>query len=252
MKFVLFHGAFGSPQDNWFPQLQEHLEELGQEVIAIQFPVEDWEKMTKTGPKFVPRKQSLSNWLATFEKEILPEIKNRGDICFIGHSLAPLFILHTVDKFNIELDSTIFVSPFLTTLKKATWQFNTVNRSFYKTDFDFAKLRKLIPVSYVLYSDNDPYVEKYHSIGFGKRLGSSHLLVRRAGHMNTEVNLNEFPLVLELCKTRLDLSLYQQYLAHRRDLYSIDYISPKSEEVSYLEPAEVFEEGGFRFRNLKK
>lgn len=237
MKFVIFHGAFGTPQDNWFPQLKDQLEELGQEVFAPQFPT--------------PKNQSLTTWLSVFEKEILPEIKNSLDLCFIGHSLGPLFILHAVNRFNLSLDSAIFVSPFLTTLAGAT-AFNKINKSFYKTDFDFGKLKKLIPISYVLYSDNDPYVEKYHSIGFGKRMGASLLLVRRAGHMNTEVNLNEFPLVFELCKTRLDLSLYQQYMAHRRDLYAIDYISPKSEEVIFLEPQEVFDEGVFKFRNLKK
>jgi hypothetical protein len=70
--------------------------------------------------------------------------------------------------------------------------------------------------------------------------------------MNTEVNLNEFPLVYELCKTRLDLSLYQQYLTHRKDLYAIDYIKNKSDEVVYLKSRDVFDEGTFHFRNLKK
>jgi hypothetical protein len=165
--------------------------------------------------------------------------------------LGPLFALHALHKYNIKLDSAIFVSPFLRKLNRP-WQIDLVNQSFYKTDFDFKKLRQLIPLSYVLYSDNDPYVDKVHSIGFAKRLKSSMLFVKRAGHMNTEVNLNEFPLVLELCKTRMDLSLYQKYLAHRRELYAIDYINPTSEEVVYLEPHEVFDEGVFKFRNLKK
>ena len=70
--------------------------------------------------------------------------------------------------------------------------------------------------------------------------------------MNTEVNLNEFPLVYELCKTRLDLSLYQSYLAHRRELFSVDYIKGKSEEIIFIEPNDVFDEGVFHFRNLRK
>ena len=32
----------------------------------------------------------------------------------------------------------------------------------------------------------------------------------------------------------------------------VDYIDPKSEEVVYLEPHEVFDEGAFKFRNLRK
>jgi len=250
MKFIIFHGAFGNPESNWLPELKVKLEALGQKVIVPRFPVDSWSKVTKAGENVPPHYQSLENWLAVFD-ELRKTFKKDEELCFVGHSLGPLFILHVVDRYNIKLDSAIFVSPFLGQLNTA-WQLDHVNKTFYKTDFDFKKLRRLIPVSYVLYSDNDPYVEKYQPIRFAKRLGSSLLFVKRAGHMNIEVNLNEFPLVFELCKTRLDLSLYQKYIAHRRELYAVDYISPKSEEVIYLEPEEVFDEGVFKFRNLKR
>ena len=58
MKFVIFHGAFGSPEGNWFPQLKEKLELFGQEVIAPQFPIDDWERFTKAGPSTKPQKQN--------------------------------------------------------------------------------------------------------------------------------------------------------------------------------------------------
>jgi len=250
MQFVIFHGSFGSPEGNWFPELKEKLEALGQKVTVPTFPTEDWDAITKGSPCIAPCNQTLNNWLTVFDK-VRQQFKQGEALCFIGHSLGAVFILHLVDKFNLPLDSAIFVGPFLTKLNKL-WQFDHVNHTFYKTDFDFRKLRKLIPTSYVLYSDNDPYVEKHLSIGFAKRLNSSLLMVKRAGHMNNEVNLNEFPLVFELCKTRLDLSLYQKYMAHRKELYAIDYISPNSEEVLYLEPKEVFDEGIFKFRNLRK
>src|SRR3990167_4606172 len=250
MKFVLLHGAFGNPDSNWLPQLKESLEAFGQQVIVPQFPVEDWGEVTKRGEKTLAKNQTLDNWLKAFDK-IRKTFKKDDELCFVTHSLGALFVLHCVEKYNLKLDSAIFVSPFLRKLNRQ-WQIDLVNKTFYKTDFDFKQLRQLIPLSYVLYSDNDPYVDKIHPIGFAKRLNSSLLFVRQAGHMNTEVNLNEFPLVLELCKTRMDLSLYQKYLAHRRELYAIDYINPKSEEVGYLEPHEVFDEGVFKFRNLKQ
>ncbi|MBI2617017.1 alpha/beta fold hydrolase [Candidatus Gottesmanbacteria bacterium] len=250
MNFVIIHGSFGSPNENWFPELKEKLESLGQSVVIPQFPVENWDEVARSGPFAKPKFQSLDNWFHTFE-EIRKDINDKDDLCFIGHSLGSLFILHLVERYNLRLDSAIFVSPFLSSLGK-DWRFDRVNQSFYKTDFNFRALRKNIPTSYVLYSDNDPYVEKYLSVGFAKRLHSSLLMVKRAGHMNSEVNLNEFPLILELCKTRLDLSLYQKYIAHRKELYAIDYLSPNSEEVLYLEPEEVFDEGVFKFRNLRK
>ncbi|MBI3955130.1 serine hydrolase family protein, partial [Candidatus Gottesmanbacteria bacterium] len=250
MTFVIFHGAFGSPEENWFPQLREKLESLDQKVIVLQFPVDDWDELTKNGPKVPPQNQSLSSWLKTFKQIVMPNLF-RHPHCFVAHSLGCVFVLHALEKFAVQLDSAIFVSPFLEKLKKA-WQIDHANQSFYKTDFDFEKLKKLIPISYVLYSDNDPYVDKKYSQEFAGKLGGSPILVSKAGHMNAAVNLNEFPLVLELCKSRLDLNLHQKYMDHRRELFSVDYIKGKSEEVIYLDPKEVRDEGIFHFRNLTK
>lgn len=156
-----------------------------------------------------------------------------------------------MEKFNIQLDSAIFVSPFLDKLNKS-WQIDHANETFYKTDFDFERLKKLIPTSYVLYSDNDPYVEKNHAVLFAKVLDSSMIFVRKAGHMNSEVNLNEFPLVFELCNTRLDFSLYQRYLAHRKERYATDYIRGKDKKKIKLKPEDIFDEGRFHFSQLKR
>lgn len=201
MKFIVFHGSFASSESNWFPELKEKLESLGQTVIVPQFPIDDWDRISGN--------QNLQSWLLTFEKEVLPKIKKGEKLCFIGHSLSPLFILHTVSKFSLRLDSAIFVSPFMDELERLS-QINHVNKTFYKTDFDFEKLKKLIPVSYVLYSDNDPYVDKKYSIEFGKRLDSSLILVKGGKHMNSETGFTSFPLVYELCKTRLEAPTYQK------------------------------------------
>ncbi|MBU0976579.1 MAG: alpha/beta hydrolase [Patescibacteria group bacterium] len=256
MLFVIFHGSFGSPEGNWFPELKEKLELFGQDVLVPKFPVEEWNEISENSnlksQNYKTKNQNLENWLKVFEKKVLPRIKKAKKVCFVGHSLGPVFILHLVNKFNIKLDSAIFVSPFLSDLGGDP-RFKLVNKTFYKKDFDFKRLKKLIPISYVLYSENDPYVDKKYMFEFGKKMDSSLIEVRRAGHMNSEVNLNEFPLVLELCKTRLDLNLYQKYLAHRKELFSIDYMKKsKEEEVIYIKPKEVFDEGLFKFRNLRK
>lgn len=77
MKLVLFHGAFGSPEGNWFPQLKEKLEALGQEVVVPQFPVDSWDEVTKLGEQTSPKNQSLQSWLNTFETKVLLNINQR-------------------------------------------------------------------------------------------------------------------------------------------------------------------------------
>lgn len=251
MKFVIFHGSFGSSEGNWFPELKLRLEELGQEAIVPQFPVDSWEGITnaeKTGYKKV---QSLQSWFDVFEREVLPFIGKTRKIVFIGHSLGPVFILHVVQKYNLHLDCAIFVSPFLDKLERA-WQIDKVNETFYKTDFDLTDLKKRIPTSYVLYTDNDPYADKKHALLFSRMLDSSTIFVKKAGYLNSEVNVNELPLVFELCGSRLDLSLYQHYLKYRAQ-YEAVKSARKGDFKSIRFPFEdVVDEGIFHFKYLKR
>lgn len=249
MKFVLFHGAFGSPGSNWLPELKDKLESLGQEAISPAFPVDTWNHVTKLGPDSPSNIQNLDNWFKEFDK-IYKTFRKGEKLCFIGHSLGPLFILHAIERYNIKLDSAIFVCPFLEALHKS-WQIDHVNKSFYKTNFDFKKLKKLIPVSYVLYSNDDPYVPQKYSQDFGNTLGSSMILLKRAGHMNDEVNLNDFPLIIDLCITRLELPLYQRYLSLKEKLGLTEYVRQTKGSRVKLDAEEALAEGVFRFRNLE-
>jgi predicted alpha/beta hydrolase family esterase len=202
MKFILFHGAFGSPDRNWMPNVKNNLESLGEYVIAPRFPVNSWDEITTNGKEIPPSNQNLENWIKIFDP-IAKTLQKGEKLCFVGHSLGPLFILHIVSRYDIQLDSAIFVCPFLDTLHHS-WQIDHVNASFYKTDFNFKTLRKRIPISYSLYSDNDPYVPVRYTLDFAKNLNGSLIEVRGAGHMNTEFGFTSLPLVTELCKTRME------------------------------------------------
>ncbi|MCL5114938.1 MAG: alpha/beta fold hydrolase [Candidatus Marsarchaeota archaeon] len=250
MKFVIFHGSYGSSEGNWFPDLKEKLESLGQDVIAVQFPVDSYDEVEKAGESHKASNQTLEAWMATFKNKVYGKLKKNEKLCFIGHSLGCAFILHVLEKYRIKLDSAIFVSPFLKPLH--IWQFDIVNKTFYKSNFDWDELRRLVPISYVIYSETDPYISVQQFFEFAEKMRSSLIPVKRAGHLNREVNLNEFPLVCELCKSRIDLSIYQRYLEHRRELYSIPYVKGKAEEEIYIDPKEVVDEGIFHFSNLRR
>lgn len=60
-------------------------------------------------------------------------------------------------------------------------------------------------VSYVLYSDNDPYVDKKLSLDFAEKLGSKKILIRGGKHLNSEAGFDDFPLVFELCVKNLKI-----------------------------------------------
>lgn len=198
MKFIIIHGSFGSPDEHWFPPLKKFLESMGQIVFVPPMPCEDWDELTKLGPATRLKKQSLATWFDAL-KSTRSVLDIHEKVCFIGHSLGPVFILHLVEKYALQLDSAIFVSPFLNKLNKI-WQADKVNESFYRDTFDFKKLQKLIPVSYALYSDNDPYVDISHALYFANKMNSAKIIVRGAGHINHESN---YSLIAQICKTRI-------------------------------------------------
>jgi predicted alpha/beta hydrolase family esterase len=133
----------------------------------------------------------------------LPNISAEDKICFIGHSLAPVFILHLVNKYKINVDCAIFVSPFLDDIGGEFWQFKVVNGIFYEHSFDYAELKQLLPTSYVIFGSKDPYVDRKFPIDIAKKMNSSIIEVKNGVHSGTISGDKEFPLLLELCKTRV-------------------------------------------------
>jgi predicted alpha/beta hydrolase family esterase len=49
MKYLVMHGSYGSPDENWFRWLEKELKALGHEVILEQFPVDSWDEIEKVG-----------------------------------------------------------------------------------------------------------------------------------------------------------------------------------------------------------
>ena len=46
MKFVIFHGSFGSPEGNWFPQLKEKRSAFSYQMFFYR-TYDDFEKLIK-------------------------------------------------------------------------------------------------------------------------------------------------------------------------------------------------------------
>lgn len=209
MKFLIIHGSFGSPQGNWFPKLQEKLESLNQEVLVPQFPVDDWGEVTRQGIDTNTKHQNLPTWLETFKTLVVPWI-GKEKVVIVAHSLGPLFALHAASQWELNIDAAIFVAPFLSLPRNMDhWQIDTANKSFYVHQFDYHRLKQKIPLSYALYSLNDPYVPPTQARAFAHKLGSSLIPITGAKHLSSEFANNDFPLVFELCKTRIPLNQYQ-------------------------------------------
>lgn len=126
----------------------------------------------------------------------MPQLKLEPFV-FIGHSIAPIFMLHMLARHNFQLAKAVCVSPFFNIPDRPEiWQFYPVNKTFYTYDFDFAKIKNQIGQSYVIYGDNDPYVPPTEPPLFAEKLGAELHCIPNGLHCGS--NFPQFPFLLDL------------------------------------------------------
>lgn len=201
MKYLIVHGSY-TRVDNpkyWFTWLKNELKSRGDQVISPQFPTEDWSDINLLQPdkdRDFRSIQSLSSWEKVFVREVMPQIKDEPFV-FIGHSIAPIFMLHMLQKYEIKISNAVFVAPFFSVPDRPeVWQLYLANKTFYNYDFDFAKIKSRLVKSYVVYGDNDPYISSKESLMFAEKLGSEVVVVKDGGHCGSI--FKQFPLVRDL------------------------------------------------------
>ena len=83
----MFHGAFGSPESNWLPELKDKLESLGQEVIVPEFPIDEWSYIENKG-SMEHQKSNAERWFV-FEPIAKSFALNENFV--LSDTLGPVF-----------------------------------------------------------------------------------------------------------------------------------------------------------------
>jgi len=180
-NIFIIHGAYGNPEENWFPWLKYELEKLDCRVFVPKFPT--------------PENQSLENWLNVFKD--YKQYLNENSIV-IGHSLGPVFLLNIIEKLDKPIKAAFFVSGFLDLLGNP--DFDNINKSFIEKSFDWQKIKRNCLKFFIFHSDNDPYVPLAQAEELAKNLGVDVILVKNADHFNEKAGYNKFDLILEKIK----------------------------------------------------
>jgi len=183
-NIFVIHGAYGDPEENWFPWLKSELEKLGCKVFVPKFPT--------------PENQSLENWLKVFEdyKQYLDE-----NSIVVGHSLGPAFLLNILEKLDKPIKAAFFVSGFVGLLGNP--DFDNINKSFVDKSFNWQKIKQNCKKFYIFHSDNDPYVPLEKAKELAKNLDVDVILVKNAGHFNEKAGYTKFELLLKKIKNEL-------------------------------------------------
>lgn len=177
-NYIIVHGSFGNPQENWFPWLSE---KLGDVCTVPQFPINE--------------EQNYENW-----KQVFNNLKLEGKIneqtTIIAHSIAPIFVVKWVAETNTKINKLISVSGFNnhTLIKK----FDDVNFSFFIDDKQSFNVFKGLCENRVCFiSDNDPYIPLNKLNEFVNLIDGKTIFIKDAGHFNKSAGYTEFPQILE-------------------------------------------------------
>lgn len=182
MNFIIVHGAYGNPEENWLPWLKTKLQDLGHKVILPKFPT--------------PEGQSLDSWM-----QILDNHPIDSETVLIGHSLGCALILKKLEKITAPAKGVFLVAGFIGTLNKK--EFDELNKSFFETKFDWDLINQNSDCFAVFNSDNDPYVPEEKGKQLADKLSAELITVKNAGHFNESAGYKEFELLLSKIKELL-------------------------------------------------
>lgn len=178
MNVIIIHGAYGNPEENWFPWLKKELEKKGHKVFVPAFPTPDG--------------QYLENWLNVFGeyRQYIGE-----DTIFVGHSLGPAFLLTVLETLKRPVRAAFFVAGFVSFLNNI--EFDKINRTFINKQFNWNRIIANSKEFFVYASDNDPYVPARNTKELAKKLKTDLTRIKRAGHFNAAAGYTKFEKLLE-------------------------------------------------------
>lgn len=167
----------GHPTSDWYPWLSKQATALGATIDVPALPH--------------PESPEIPSWTVAV-REALGALPPKGRTLLVGHSVGNHAILRA-------LASMAAPPPIIGALFVAGWW--TVDDAWpalvpwTRHDEDFAKVRRALPASTVLISDNDPHTSDYRGNAkeWEKRVGSTVRIVPGARHFNGK----EEPAVLE-------------------------------------------------------
>ncbi len=174
---LLIHGAFGSPEENWFPWLKEHLAAAGFKVIVPTFPT--------------PENQNLITWEAIVEPYVASLNK---DSIIVGHSLGVPFGLRVLELIKQPIAGFYAAAGFVELLKNDT--FDAINHTFTQRRFNWKEINQKSCNFYVYHSQNDPYVSWGCAKNLAGYLNVEITEIPNGGHLNEGMGFTEFSQLL--------------------------------------------------------
>ena len=179
-RVIIVHGYAATPQDHWFPWLQEALLTEGIDTMVVAMPT--------------PEKPQAPQWEASLKAALgTPD----AGTWVVAHSLGSITALRVLEGLPQpwRLGGLILVSGFTGPLDSLP-----VLDDYLAHGVDVKRVASTINARYMIRSDTDPYVPPIASDELAARLDAIVQVQPDAGHFLAEDGISVLPAVLELLR----------------------------------------------------
>ncbi len=174
----IFHDAFSSANEDWYPWMKTTLEGMGYFVVVPNFP-------TPGGQSYESWKVSLKNYIEKFDEETL----------FIGHGVGGLFALRIIEEINRPIKGIILVASYAEPLQHDGY--NHVNSTFYKSDIAWDRVKQNVLFTHVYAGEHDPFVSESTSQNLANFLATPLQIIPEGGHINRASGFTQLVVVAQ-------------------------------------------------------
>lgn len=182
-RVFIIHGWDGSPENCWFPWLENELQKKGFTVEVLSMPH--------------PERPIMVDWVNHLSDAVGEPDENTY---FVGHSIGCQTILRYIEKVGKPVGGIVCVAGWFRLLHLATDEEKEIAKPWLETPIDFKKIKKQTNKIVAIFSDNDPDVDLGDKELFEKNLSAKTLIEHNYGHFSDDAGIKELPSVLEtLC-----------------------------------------------------
>lgn len=174
-RIILVHRWSGGPSDDWRPWLKAELTARGYEVLVPTMPDTDAPEIGK--------------WVRHLAKVV--GTSSGGDaqtssIFFVGHSIGCQAILRYLQTIGTPVGGAVFVAGWFNLKNLEDAEAEAIAKPWLETPIDAAKIKKVLPKSVLLISDNDPYDAFEENVRKFGEIGARVATLHGAGHITAE------------------------------------------------------------------
>jgi uncharacterized protein len=160
MKVIIFHGWGGNSHENWFPWLKKELKKEGIDVLCPDLPNSNHPNQQKWMDEAIK--------LSAYDE----------DTILVGHSLGAALILRLLEQNESKIKAAFLVSAFDRDLGISDIA------DFFRTKFEYKKIKKNAEKIFILQSDNDPYIKMHIAEELAEKLDCRLLIFNNKEHLS--------------------------------------------------------------------